>query len=153
MSQPPGFYRDEEGKVHPITPRASRRGYNSTHKVTYKHHSKYIRSPGETFSAPNQVLPGRQMWLLTQMCKRVGVDPKFIDSSLDYYENKEEIERAQDTQLHLVGGKVGDPGEGGGALIRGEKRRGDEDFEDYIRSASSNQGEGDKSKRGRAEVS
>jgi len=103
MSKPVGFYK-KEGKTRPITPRVNRRGYTATSKVASRHHSKYIRAPGETFSAPGQVLPSRQMWLLSQMCKRTGVDTKEIDPSLDYFENKTEIERLSGAGLRLKPG-------------------------------------------------
>jgi len=37
-------------------------------------------------------LRGRFLWLLETMCRKCGVDVQMIDLTLDYYENKHNIE-------------------------------------------------------------
>jgi len=41
------------------------------------------------------------MWLLEEMCRRIGVDTMLIDSRLTYWENKENIERQTGAKLRL----------------------------------------------------
>jgi len=46
-------------------------------------------------------LRGRFIWLLEEMCKRCGVDVQMIDPTLDYYENKRNIEMQTRKRLFL----------------------------------------------------
>jgi len=46
-------------------------------------------------------LRGRFMWLLETMCRKCGVDVQMIDNTLDYYENKRNIETQAHKRLHL----------------------------------------------------
>jgi len=46
-------------------------------------------------------LRGRFMWLLETMCRRCGVDVQMIDATLDYYENKRNIESQAHKRLCL----------------------------------------------------
>ena len=47
------------------------------------------------------------MWLLEEMCKRCDVDTEFIDPTLTYYENKEEIQKEAHRKLFLKPDKRG----------------------------------------------
>ena len=46
-------------------------------------------------------LRGRFIWLLEEMCRRCGVDVQMIDPTLDYYENKRNIEMQTRKRLFL----------------------------------------------------
>ena len=46
-------------------------------------------------------LRGRFLWLLETMCRKCGVDIQMIDSTLDYYENKANIEAQVHKRLYL----------------------------------------------------
>jgi hypothetical protein len=139
MTKPIGFYKDDKGDSRPITPKVSRKGFNATHKITYKHHSKYTKAPGESFSAPGQKLPSRQKWLLSQMCKRLDVDTKEIDSSMSYWENKEEIERLSKVKLHLSQNRKEDnEGREANRRLKEASAEEDADYADYVRSAQAN---------------
>jgi len=46
-------------------------------------------------------LRGRFVWLLETMCQKCGVDIQMIDSTLDYYENKANIEAQLHKRLYL----------------------------------------------------
>ena len=67
-----------------------------------EHHSKYkVVKQGEFSGGRSQTLPGRQMWLLKTMARRMEVDTSLIDSSLTYWENKTNIESQTGVELHL----------------------------------------------------
>ena len=46
-------------------------------------------------------LRGRFIWLLEEMCRNCGVDVQLIDPTLDYYENKRNIEMQTRKRLFL----------------------------------------------------
>ena len=46
-------------------------------------------------------LRGRFKWLLEEMCRQTGVDVQMIDPTLDYFENKRNIEEQARKKLFL----------------------------------------------------
>ena len=52
-----------------------------------------ITMPREILASPHRVLDGKFYWLLSNMCLRKGIDTKYIDPELNYWENKENIEK------------------------------------------------------------
>ena len=54
-----------------------------------------------TFIFWERRLEGRFKWLLGELCRRAEIDVQEIDSSLEYWEAKEEIEKRFHVELRL----------------------------------------------------
>ena len=97
-------------------------------------------NPGPTrYVGRGQTLPGRQMWLLEEMCLRAGIDTMMIDPTLTYWENKAEIERELHTKLHLTySGEKAEEARTMAALLSDELKEQAAALADYMRSRGKN---------------